>query len=239
MEWADIKPEFMATWAQGEHLCVFGPTGVGKSTVTTELIEDRVEERDAFGAIFANKKRDRTLARLVSNGWRRIPAWPPSYEDRTTHRILIWPQYPGVNNPKAIAPKFIHALDGIMNEGNWTVLINEARYWAENLGLRPQLDELFTGARSNGITVIAEAQGPSWIPTAMREELSWGIFFRPQHRERAKDVADITGDRDLWHEFAALRPHEFVLMRLRTDEAYITKLPNPNTRPASQSSAER
>lgn len=167
---------------------------------------------------------------MLAEGWTRIERWPPDYEQRVTHRILFWPPYPGVSDPRKYRPRFVEALDGIMREGYWTVLFNEARYWTEQMGLRTQLDEMWTGSRSNGITIIAEAQGPTWINTAMREELQWGAFFRPQHRERAKDVADITGHRELYEDLARLGKHEFIIGRLRTDEFYVTKLPPPNQR---------
>lgn len=228
--WEDLEPDFIANWDQGQHLAIFGPNGVGKSTVAFRLINLRVDARNAYACILANKKRDPALTKLITTGWQRIQNWPPSYEDRTTHRILFWPPYPGLSDPKKYVNRYMKALDGMMAEGNWVLGINEARYWTEQMGLRSQLDELWTGSRSNGMTVVAEAQGPTWISSAMKTELQWGIFFRPQHREQAKDIADIMGDRDIVPDLAALRPHEFILMRLRTDEAYITKLPAPGKR---------
>lgn len=228
--WEDLEADFLAEQEQGEHVGAFGPSGVGKSLVLFHLAEQRVVERKAFVCILANKRRDPTLQRLLSQGYRRIQEWPPTYQDRQNHRIVFWPPYPGPSDPKRYVKQFMEALDGIMAEGNWTVVVDEARYWSEQMGLRTQLDELWTGARSNGVTIYAGAQGPSWIPTAAKENLSWGIFFRPQHRERAKETADITGDRNIYEELQELGPHEFILMRLKTQEAYISKLPYPPKR---------
>jgi hypothetical protein len=239
VDWSELEPDFLGSWDQGQHVAIFGPNGVGKSTVSFRIINARIDQRNAYACILANKKRDPKLSALISQGWQRIGTWPPSYEARVTHRVLFWPPYPGLSDPKKYVDRFMRALDGMMDEGNWVLGINEARYWTEQMGLRTQIDELWTGSRSNGMTVVAEAQGPSWINTAMREELQWGFFFKPTHREKAKDVADITGDRDLWPELLALKEHEFILMKVRTDEAYISKLPPPSRRSPNPANAPR
>lgn len=228
--WAELEPEFIGAWDQGEHLAAFGPNGVGKSYFLFTVVEARVELRGASAVIFANKRRDATLSRLLRQGWRRIEEWPPTYDERVGKRLIFWPPYPGVSAPKRYQARYLRALDGIMAEGYWSVVFDEARYWTEQMGFRSELDEMWTGSRSNGITIAAGAQGPSWINVAMKTELQWGAFWRPQHRERAKDTADITGDRDLWPVMASLRPHEFILGQLRTDRYYITKLPKPGAR---------
>ncbi len=226
--WSAIEPDFLARWDQGQHLAVFGPNGTGKSHFAFTVAEDRVALRGASCVILANKPRDKSLSSLAAKGWRRIAEWPPGYEERLGRRVILWPRYPGPSNPRANRRVFMRALDGIMREGNWLVVLDEARYWVEQMGLRTQLDEMWTASRSNGITLVAGAQGPSWINTAMREELQWGAFFRPQHRERAMDVADITGDRRLWPVLMGLRRHEFILGQLRTDTYVRTRLPKPS-----------
>lgn len=230
MPWADLGPDLIDAWDQGQHFSIFGPNGSGKSHLERTIVEMRIEARNANFVWMANKRRDPLLSSLEADGWHRIGDWPPSYEDRVAHKILFWPPYPGVSNPKKYLKRYVDALDGIMAEGFWGVVFDEARYWSEQMGLRTILDEMWTGSRSNGITIVAGAQGPSWINTTMREELQWGAFFRPTHRKRAEDLSDVLGSREYISVLMGLRPHEFILARLRTDEAYITKLPKPSHR---------
>lgn len=229
MPWERLGPDFLARWDQGQHLAAFGPNGVGKSHFLFTVADQRVDQRGASAVIFANKPRDATLSRLLRRGWTRISEWPPTYEQRVSRRLIFWPPYPGVSDPKRHQARYLHALDGIMREGYWLVVFDEARYWTEQMGFRSELDEMWTGARSNGVTVAAGAQGPSFINQAMKTELQWGAFWRPQHRERAMDTSDIVGERDLWPVLMRLRPHEFILGQLRTDTYFRTKLPRPKS----------
>lgn len=224
--WSSLRDRFLTEWEEGQHLSVFGPTGSGKSVVSFDLVEGRADRRRANVVVFASKKRDPTLARLIGAGWPRVREWGEAdYEKREHHRLILWPDYGRTSEPMKNRPVFLHALDEIMDEGGWTVVLDEGRYFVEQLKLRTQLDEYWHAARSSGITVVSLSQGITWIPTGMRTEQQWTIFFHIPNPEIALDAGNIAGDR---HRFgpiiSELGEFEFLIVRTRTGAAYVSKV---------------
>jgi hypothetical protein len=199
-----------------------GPTRSGKSYVAVDLLEGRADRRGAHVIVFATKLRDRTLTEL---GWPIISAWPPDYEHREQRRVILWPPYGQASTARKNRQVFVDALDGILAEGGWTVYLDEAIYFTETLGLRPLLDEYWNTAASSGITVLSSSQAVSWVPKASLTQQQWAIVFRSPNEETRRDVAVVAGDRRRFEPaIAALGEHEFLLVRTRTGEAYVSKV---------------
>lgn len=209
-------------WEPGQHVAIIGPTGSGKSVVAIDLLEGRAERRDAHVIILASKRRDRSLTKL---GWPIIHSWPPDYEHRVGRKVILWPPYGRASTARSNRKTFTDALDEILEEGGWTVYLDEAIYFTETLGLRSLLDEYWNTARSSGITVVASSQGVTWVPAAMMSQQQWVIIFGLRDEETRKRAAQIAGDR---HRFdpaiAQLREHEFLLVRTRTGHGYISRV---------------
>ena len=207
VRWSLLRPAFLNVWEAGQHLAVLGPTGSGKTVVSIDLLEGRAERRDAHVVVLGSKRRDAGLTEL---GWPIIRAWPP---------------YGKASTAKANKKVFTDALDEILEEGGWTVYLDEAIYFTEQLGLRSLLDEYWNTARSSGITVVASSQGVSWVPKAMFSQQQWLIVFRLPSEELRADAASLAGDRRRFEPaIAALHEHEFLLIRTRTGDAYISKV---------------
>jgi hypothetical protein len=189
--------------------------------------------REGAVLILGTKARDKGLTKLVGQGWPKIGSWPPDYAHYVGRRVILWPAYGAASTVRARHRRtFLQAIDGIVNDGAWTVYVDEAPYFVETLGLRPQLDELYNTARSSGITLLSSAQGVSWIPRGSTTQQSWLFVFRPRAGAKSdlvKAVADICGDRDRYvPAITTLDRHEFLIVHTHTGTAYRSRLPRPH-----------
>ena len=120
---------------------------------------------------------------------------------------------------------FKEALDEIMEEGAWTLFMDEASYMVESLKLRTSMDEFFTQARSNGITLVAGSQRPVWVSRAMVSQHSWVCSFRIGDMDDARRAGEVMGDRDRYTKVLnVLSDHQFLLVNTNTDQAVVSKV---------------
>lgn len=232
VKWSVLGPEFLTRWQQGQHVAIVGPTGSGKSFLAFDLLEARAARRDAHCVAFGTKKRDQTLEGLIDPPaaagavpWSRIKAWPPDYEHRELRRVVLWPDYLASSRARENKAVYQHALDEILEEGGWTIYLDEAAYFVETLGMRAQLDEYWNTARSAGITVVSSSQGVSWVPRAALTEQQWLFIFHLTDEDVRRRAAEIAGDRDRFRPvLRELREREFLVVRTRTGEAYVSKV---------------
>lgn len=226
IRWKVLEPAFMAKWAQGEHMAIIGPTGQGKTTLAIDLLNDRVSQRGGSCVIMASKQRDDGLMKLSHNGWKIVREWPPTYEERVSRKIIFWPEYHKASTSASKnKQKFLDAFDGILEEQNWTVYLDEVIYYIEQLKLRTVLDEFWNTGRSSGITLVASSQGATWVPRAMMTQQSWLVTFHMKDQEIQKRIAQIGGDqRGLVPVIQDLRRHEFLLVDTLTGESYISRV---------------
>ena len=139
VSWDAVAPDFMEAWEQAEQLILLGKTGRGKTTFATDVLDRRAEQRKASVCSFVTKKQDNTSEELMTRGWHRIKEWPPNYRERQAGRIILWPPYTKPSTyPTFARPYFLHALDEIMEEGNWTLYLDEASYMVESLKLQAE-----------------------------------------------------------------------------------------------------
>lgn len=223
LKWSRLRWLFIDAWAPGEHLSVIGPTGSGKSFVALDLVQARASRRDAHVLVLATKRRDQTMTDL---GWPIITEWPPSWDQRQGRRVILWPPYgrasEDVSRKRAV---FMHALDEVLDEGGWTVYVDEAIYLTEQLKMRPILDEYWNTARSADVTVVAASQGVSWVPRAALTQQQWLIAFRFSDEDTLSDVARVAGSRARFRDVIAdLGEYEFLLVHTRSGEAFISKV---------------
>lgn len=174
MTWEEFLRHMSKTWKQGEHACLVAPTGEGKSTFVTQL----VEKLRKYDLIFDLKGGDPTIDAL---GWDRITKWPLSrdyrkqMEEGTPVRLVVG----GLGRtPKARAERvsLFHAvLEGAYQDGGWTIvipdlaLLTDRRFGAAGA----QVTELLLAARSAKISVVTEFQRPAGVPREAADQATY------------------------------------------------------------------
>lgn len=229
--WEQLGPEFIQQWGwpnnkwEPEHLAALGPTGSGKTAFVTSVVDMRCRLSGAHAVILATKPADGTLMRLVkSKGWALRRTWPPDYGQT---KVLFWP--PGASMTKGNA-KQRHAVFEFMAEqwkpdANVIVVFDEIAYVEIELHLRQQIEQYWREARTMGITICAMTQRPRNVSRQMHSMPAWFVSFRPDDEDDAKRVAEIAGSRRIYTPILMeLEPYEFLLVKRRTREAYISKL---------------
>lgn len=122
-----------------------------------------------------------------------------------------------------MARMFARVLDEIDASGNQIVYVDEAAYFERalpnGLGLSRYLEQYWTLARSNGVSLFAATQRPRRVSVSMWSEPYWLFLFRPEDLQDLKRVAELSGYHDLVREVVPeLGDHDFLMLRRRGRE---------------------
>lgn len=229
--WRELEPYVLNTWGwpdgrwEAEHLACLGPTGSGKSHFATTLLHKRVVRSGAHAIMVCTKPADGTITRMTRKGWKLRRSWPPNYGD---NRIIYWPSS---GKPSDGVVKQRNAIYQMLDElwkpeANIILMFDEIAYLEHELRLGRLVTKYWREARSLGITIVAMTQRPRYVSRYMHSEPSWSVAFRPDDEDEAQRVAEIIGSRKQYKPILqSLEPHEFVIVRRRKREAFISKIP--------------
>lgn len=221
LHWEQFTKLFAKSHKQGEHISAVGQTGSGKTVLMLEICKivgskTGKDGRPSRVTVLGTKPRDDTLMALKNEGWPIIKSWPPAYGEE---HCIVWPK---ASNASAAAAKqravFLPLLDEIFIEGSQAVFIDEAGYFEEpqpkGLGLASTMNQFWTAARGNKLTLIAATQRPRHVSVSMWTEPSWVFIFPPDDLEDLKRISEASGKR--WEVMAIaekLGPFEFLCIR--------------------------
>lgn len=172
--WADFIGPFR--WQQGQHVCLIGPNGSGKTVLQKQLLGYR-ERRGAFVCFFVTKPTDPELDDLQKRRHYLRVKSNRNWSASSYPRLLLWPEAGKLTDHTEQRRVFKAAMQGMWQNGRWVMVWNELRYLTERLKLRAEVDTLFLQARSSKVTITAETQRPAWVPLEAFSQSAHLFFF--------------------------------------------------------------
>jgi type IV secretory pathway VirB4 component len=212
--------QMRANWMQGQHVCIIGKTGRGKTTLARDLLLCR-----DYVVALAVKRNDATMERFTHDyGYYLIKKWPPEYY---MDRVVVWLRPTHLGDVKAQAYDVHAVLDAVYVQGGYAVFLDDAGYIASVLKMKQALTVMLNQARSSFISTVAALTQPSSIaaqvPTETLRQVAYHIIFPFRNLKDIKIIADIISQD--WHDvqawFAAMAPHDFLVVH--EDEIVIVR----------------
>lgn len=222
MAWEQFQAMFLKAHKQGEHVAIVGINGSGKTQLglaLCQIIGSRTgkDGRPSRVVILNFKPRDDTVSRMqTKTEWQTIKTWPPSYGEE---HCVVWPR--GATASQAARRHravFLPLLDRVYAEGGQTIYVPEAAYFERaqphGLGMSGTMEQFWSSARSNKITLISDTQRPRQVTRLMWSEPKWVFIFHIEDRDDVKRVAEVSGNElAVWNCVPKLGEHEFLCVR--------------------------
>lgn len=197
-------------WSQGQHTVVIGPTGCGKTTVLSELLQHR-----KYVLFFGTKLYDDSYNRFIKQGYRRyntyaqVPAW--------CNKAMLWPKIPRGTKLRDIysiqRSVFAPALNEVFHERGWTVVLDELHYICAQLRLEPEAAMFHHQGRSSHLTMVDGFQRPANVPLVVYGSASHVFVWKTKQVDTdGKRLADFGGAnrRDMDENLQDLEKYEFI-----------------------------
>lgn len=191
---------FSRRWEQGEHVNIAGPTGAGKTTFATGILNHcrhYVLGVDAKGG-------DRTLA---ATGWPRISGardrfgqWLPSehreaVRDRQPVRLIVGRRAASFADLRVNWARQNALLETIFVEGKWTVYLPDLQLLTDpGLGnIKTSANMMWIAARDRQVSLVSDMQEFSWTPRLARSMPRWFVAGYTRDLDSVEDMATSAG----------------------------------------------
>lgn len=182
VSWDDFLA-FYFRWDQGEHVTLIGPTGQGKTTLALSILQLR-----AYVLAIATKQRDPVLYQLEARGYQRVTEFGEKPAE-VSPKIVLAAQLPKGTESLPRQKQVVHdALTTVYIQGGWTVYLDEARYVTQYLDQASEVELLWQQGRSSGISVLAAAQRPAWVPLSAFSQATHLFLWRTSDRRDLERV---------------------------------------------------
>jgi len=211
------------TWNQGEHVGLIGPTGQGKTTLLTSLLDQRT-----YVALFATKPRDPSMDYLISQGYMKLERWE-NYAPRKFPKRVIWPNATDIESEDLQKHVFDNAFKSIYRETGWCIVLDEGYYVSKVLQLGNRMRTIWTQGRSLGISFVVATQRPRWVPLEMYDQSTHLFFWRENDDDNLSRIGGMgAAPSRLVREIVAnLDVYQTLYVNTRTGEMMRTKAPAP------------
>src|ERR1035437_4679772 len=171
--WPALKAKLAREWQAGECVTIVGPRGSGKTHICLHLAE-----LSPYVLFLATKRTDPLIDALSASGYLVTGdlddvLWTAPHEGDGKPRplrrkVVYWPKFSDKLSSKARlqaqSDAMSEALRWVDRTGGWTVIVDETMWMTESLKLEVPLKEMYFQGRTQGVSVIANAQRPTHIP---------------------------------------------------------------------------
>lgn len=194
-----------ATWAQGEHIAIIGPTGTGKTTLARDLLLAR-----EYVVALAVKRHDDTLDTFKPQ-YKVITKWPPDYN---TKRVVLWLKPSALADSAKQRQAVLDAMERVYLAGGWCVYFDDLSYICDQLRIKTPVVTFFNQGRSSGLSVVASVTRPRKVPLEAFTQTRHTIMFHFGDKQEVERVAEIAGmdRRSMMILNSQLGPHDFLAM---------------------------
>lgn len=197
-------------YLQGEHVCIVGPTGTGKTTIASDIVQLR-----RYVCVLAVKRFDSTLDLFKAAKFKVLKKWPPEYGHE---RVVLWVKPDSLEREQLVkqAATIHDALSKMYISGGWTVYFDETGYIAGVLGLSSDLGILLNQGRSSFLSVVCCMTRPhsmvARIPSETLNQCRHVLIFKYTDEREIKATAEITGInlKEMKDLQARLGAHDFI-----------------------------
>lgn len=224
-----------SSWRPGEHITVIGPTGSGKSHLALELAD-----LCRYVLVIATKRDDPLIEDLAVKGYYQTSdlndlVWTENDGPVPEHRkVVYWQRLTDAKSARERQDRQAvlvrRALDYAERTRGWTVVLDELMWATRNLHLDRELDSLWFGARTQGVSVIACSQRPTQVPLLALSSASYLFLFRTQDDrdlERLREASTGFPRRLLADQVARLNWHEHEFLFVDTRRMELARVVAP------------
>lgn len=206
------------TWVLSEHIGLVAPTGLGKTFIVRDLMGLK-----KHGVVIATKEKDKALDLYVSeNGFIKRDNWPPNWNELHT---LLWRKAKELGNFSEQRILVFYVMNDLYKRGGYVLYFDDLYYVAIVLGLKKQVQMMYTQVRSNGVSLIASMQRPTWVPLEAVSQCTYLLVGRIRSDDDVKRAAAGMGQdwRELKFAIGSLEDYEFLLLQDGKDMVHIQK----------------
>lgn len=209
-------------YAAGEHVSLLGPTQSGKTTLAYQLAE-RSSSPTLPAVVLVMKPRDKTVTSWNKRlGYMRVRGWPPPPWDGRLWRArpagyTLWPRhsFDFDRDNMTMSEEFHRAILDSYKKGDRILFADEVWGLVHELGLRKDLESVWSRGASMGCGLWAATQRPSHVPLHMYSQ-AHHLFASHDPDKRSRDrLAEIGGvDPDLVKAVVlGLRKYQWLYIR--------------------------
>jgi hypothetical protein len=205
-------------YAPGEHVTILDPSGGGKTQFAYQLLGGTATA-ECPAVVFVMKARDKTVTKFSRQfKFKTVRDWPPSKLRIAYEKTAGWVLWPTESdNPEADDIKheriFRRAIRTLYRDKGGNIIFADETYSLENeLGLKDDLNRIWTKGRSMETGLWAASQRPAWI--SMWAYQAHHVFLGNDPDKKARDrFAEIGSgfDPDLIKEITSrLKRYQFL-----------------------------
>jgi hypothetical protein len=231
--WPTLLRHLHRSWQPGHCVTIVGPRGTGKTHIALEIVE-----MTPYVLVLATKRQDPLIEQLRADGYLvtgdlREILWTER-DGPVRRRIVFWPQFPDSFSERqrlaAQGEAMRQAMGWADKTGRWTVVLDETMWLSESLKLEQEMKALWFQGRTQGISVVANAQRPTHVPRLAFSSADYLFLAKTSDRRDIVNLREIsTGiPAELIEEGLRQldrRKHEFLFVDANNDSVGIVVAP--------------